>query len=117
MSDAVDRRLQDNGDALSHKDLLQEYRDLHDTGIPHERVKSELLGFLVWRLACIYTSRLIKCSLARSSTTSAMLAMGMLHVLTNPVVHNRLLEEIGTAEKARFLSKPVRYEEVRQHVP
>ena len=39
--------------------------------------------------------------------------MVMLHVLTNPVVHNRLLEEISTAEKARFLSKPVRYEELK----
>ena len=41
----------------------------------------------------------------------------MLYVLTNPVVHNRLLEEIDTAEKAGFLSTPVRYEEVKQHVP
>lgn len=47
VSDVVDRRLQDDEHALSHKDLLQgflDYRDLHDIVIPHERVKRELWG-------------------------------------------------------------------------
>lgn len=46
-SDVVDSRLQDHGLGLSHKDLVQgflDYRDLHNKGIPHERVKSELWG-------------------------------------------------------------------------
>ena len=59
----------------------------------------------------------MKDSLAGSSTTSAMLTMAILYILTNAVVHNRLLEEVDTAEKGGFLSSPVRYEEVKQHVP
>lgn len=46
-----------------------------------------------------------------------MLTMVVLLVVTNPVVQNRLLEEIRAAEETRFLSNPVRYEEVKQHVP
>ena len=47
VSDAVDKRLQDDENALSHKYLLQgflDYRDLDDTGMSHERVKNELWG-------------------------------------------------------------------------
>ena len=43
--------------------------------------------------------------------------MAMLLVMTNPAVHKRLLEEIDAAESACFLSNPVRYEEVKRHVP
>ena len=46
-SEAVDSRLQNNGNGQSHKDLLQgflDYRDLHDKGMPHEKVKSEVWG-------------------------------------------------------------------------
>lgn len=47
VSDAVDERVQEDGLAQSHKDMLQsflEYRDRHDTGIPLERVANELWG-------------------------------------------------------------------------
>lgn len=43
--------------------------------------------------------------------------MVILLVITNPVVYNRLLEEIDAAEKAHLLSNPVQYNEVKQHVP
>ena len=59
----------------------------------------------------------INFSVAGSTKTGTMLIMIILLVVTNPVVYNRLLGEIDAAEDARFLSNPVRYEEVKQHVP
>ncbi len=47
VSDAADRRLQNDEHAQSHKDLLQgflNYRDRHDAAMPLESVKKEVLG-------------------------------------------------------------------------
>ncbi|KAK2748676.1 hypothetical protein FQN55_004229 [Onygenales sp. PD_40] len=54
---------------------------------------------------------------AGSDTTGSGLGSTLRFLITQPDKLQRLREEIETAEQAGLLSKPIKYEEARQHLP
>lgn len=101
LSTSNDTSTQDKKDQTQPKDMLQimtAYRDSDDQPIPPNSLKNEAIVAMA----------------SGADTTSCILTAAILHISTNPIVHSRLLAEISAADSAGNLSRPAKYNEIRQ---